>query len=69
MTNNDKLSRTTIRKGKYLTWYQWTYQGVLTEDEAGIMQMDNGYNPCGYGFYSFNVKDGVTTWLCSNSCD
>lgn len=61
--------RTSIRKGTSLTWYKWTYQGILTAEEAAEAQKDAGYHPAGYGFYSHNVKDGITTWECSNSCE
>lgn len=67
--SDPKLSKTPIKKGKYTTWHQWTYDGVLTEAEAAQKQQDAGYHPCGYGFYSFRVNDGKTTWECSQSCD
>lgn len=69
MSNDPKLSRTSIRKGTYLTWYKWTYDGILSSEEAAQKQLEAGYHPSGYGFYSFKVKDGKTNWECSNSCD
>lgn len=65
----NKLTRNPVKVGKYLTWHQFTYDGILSQEEAGEMQTKAGYNPCGYGFYSFGVKDGKTLWQCSNSCD
>ena len=64
-----KLTRKNIKMGKYTTWNHFTYDGVLTLEEASEMQKDAGYHPAGYGFYSFGVIDGKTTWQCSNSCD
>jgi len=69
MSNDNKLTRTFIRKGKYLTWNQFVYDGILTEEEAGQKQTDAGYDPRGYGFYSYKVVDGKTYFECSNSCD
>jgi len=69
MSNDPKLSRKPIRKGIYTVWNSFTYEGVLTEDEAARKQLEDGYHPCGYGFYAFKVKDGKTTWECSNTCD
>jgi hypothetical protein len=50
-------------------FYKWFYGGILTLDEAQKMQEDNQYHPSGYGFYSYKVEDGITTWLCGKSCD
>ena len=46
----------------------WTYDGILTENEAYDMQSNAGYAPQGYGFYRYNVSNGHTTWLSSNKC-
>jgi hypothetical protein len=51
------------------SFVKWFYGGILTEEEALKMQEDNQYNPCGYGFYSYKVVDGITTWECGRSCD
>jgi hypothetical protein len=69
MSNDPKLTRNLVRKGKYTTWYAFTYDGVLTSEEAAQKQRDNGYDPTGYGFYSFKVKKSKTMWECSSSCD
>ena len=47
----------------------FTFNGVLTEDEAMELQEEYGYHPSGYGFYSYTVENDVTTWNCQRSCD
>jgi hypothetical protein len=69
MSNDPKLSRKLVRSGTYTVWNSFTYDGVLTEEEAAQKQRESGYDPCGYGFYSFKVKNGKTLWECSNNCD
>lgn len=64
----NKLTRKVIKTGK-VSWNHFTYDGILSEDEAAKVQMDIDYHPAGYGFYSYAVKDGKTTWQCSTSCD
>lgn len=41
----------------------------LNQDEALKLQAELGWHPSGYGFYSFEVNKGLTTWNCSASCD
>jgi hypothetical protein len=69
MAHDPNLTKTSYKEGKYVTWIRWDYKGVLTAQEAAQKQTDAGYNPMGYGFYRFVVKDGTTSWSCSNSCD
>ena len=47
----------------------FTFDGVLTEDEAFELQKEYGKHPHGYGFYGFKVDGGVSIWNCSRSCD
>ena len=54
----------------------FSYDGVLTENEAMELQVEYGYHFMGYGFYNFRVVtldpneiEGVTSWECSRSCD
>ena len=47
----------------------FTFDGVLTEDEAFELQKEYGKHPHGYGFYGFKVDGGVSIWSCSRSCD
>ena len=47
----------------------FTFNGILTEDEAMELQEEYGYHPSGYGFYGYGVEDDVTTWHCQRSCD
>lgn len=61
-----KLTRSRILNSSYVLW---TYKGILTQEEASEVQNKAGFHVCGYGFYSYNVKDGVTTWESSSSCD
>ena len=69
MRNDPNLSCTSIRKGQYLTWYRWTYNGILSSSEAAQKQLQAGYPPSGYGFHAFKVENGKTVWECSNTCD
>lgn len=48
---------------------QFEVNKELTKEEAMDYQESEGYQVAGYGFYSYQVKDGKTTWLCSSSCD
>ncbi len=57
------------REGKAYGWVHFKYAEEITEDQAMKMQMDSGFHPSGYGFYSYKAKDGVTSWSCSNCCD
>ena len=57
------------KEGKAYGDIYFKYAGELTEDEAIQMQHDQGYHSGGYGFYSYKVEDGVTTWNCANCCD
>jgi len=45
------------------------YVGEITEDEAMEFQLEAGFHPHGYGFYSFTCKNGISKWNCLNSCD
>ena len=54
----------------------FTFDGILTENEAMELQVEYGYHFMGYGFYNFRVVtldpneiEGVTSWECSRSCD
>jgi len=47
----------------------FTFDGILTENEAMELQVEYGYHFMGYGFYGYTVEDGVTTWHCQRSCD
>jgi len=62
----NKLTRTRVPNSSYVLW---TYQGILTQDEASEVQNKAGFHVSGYGFYSYKVKDGITTWESSTSCD
>ena len=64
----NKLTRKFIKTGR-VGWNHFTYDGVLTLEEAAEVQKNANYHPAGYGFYSYGVKDGKTTWQCSTSCD
>lgn len=41
----------------------------ITEKEAVDLQMELGYHPSGYGFYSFDPTLSETTWKCADNCD
>ena len=54
----------------------FSYDGVLTENEAMELQVEYGYHFMGYGFYGYEVVpistlpgDSITTWNCQRSCD
>ena len=47
----------------------FTLEHELKESEALELQEELGWHPSGYGFYSFEVNKGLTTWNCSASCD
>ena len=47
----------------------YTYDGVLTEDQALEMQEESEYHPHGYGFFGYKVEDNKTTWSSFNCCD
>ena len=44
------------------------FKNVLKHHVQGYND-EYGKHPFGYGFYSFEVVDGVSTWNCSNNCD
>ena len=47
----------------------FTLEHELKEIEALKLQEELGWHPSGYGFYSFEVNKGLTTWNCSATCD
>ena len=47
----------------------YTYDGVLTKDQAFEMQEESGYHPHGYGFFDYKVENGITTWNSFKCCD
>ncbi len=49
--------------------HKLTVFAEITPEEAGELQFKAGYHPHGYGFYQFRVENGITTWVCSYSCD
>jgi hypothetical protein len=58
--------------------YGWKYfelksKTAIKEEEAKEHQMKEGYDPRGYGFYSFKLtySNGEYTakWQCSASCE
>lgn len=65
-----------VRRGIDGWSYRWTAP-VLQHDrsdkeleQAAVeAQIKMGYHPAGYGFYRFQVKDGVASWSCGTSCD
>lgn len=57
----------TRKAGKHS--FIWTYDGILTEDQAREAQSSAGYHPSGYGFYDHRTDGNRTTWECSNTCD
>ena len=75
-TKMDYLSVSTDGGNGVSNSMYFTFNGVLTEDEAMNLQEEYGYHPAGYGFSNFNVTqistlegDVVTTWECQRSCD
>lgn len=64
-----KLKLIVKREGQTYGSIYFKYAEELTRDQAFKMQEEFGYHPFGYGFYSYKVEDGVTTWNCSNCCD
>ena len=46
----------------------YTYDGSLTKEQASEMQEESGYDPEGYGFFSYKVEDGETTWSSFTCC-
>ena len=66
MTDKLVMKRQPVPNNRF---YKWYYGGILTNEEASKMQEENGYHPGGYGFYSYKVEDGMTTWECSDNCD
>jgi hypothetical protein len=63
---HDTLKVTQTRDGRM---FIFSTPGRINEDQATEIQMQLGYHPCGYGFYSFNPSDDKTTWKCGDSCD
>lgn len=57
------------REGQPYGSVYFAYAEELTEEQAMEMQLQHGYHPSGYGFYSHKVEGGATTWNCSNCCD
>ena len=51
------------------TWNMFAVPHIISKDHAIKLQMELGYHPGGYGFYSFKVENNKTTWQCANSCD
>lgn len=52
----------------------FSFEGIVSEANALEIQRQAGYEPNGYGFYSYTAKthkDGTTrtTWNCGRSCD
>ena len=43
--------------------------GVISPIYARNLQIDLGYDPAGYGFDGFVIRNGKTYWFCRRSCD
>tara|TARA_R110002012_G_C11553744_1_gene602739 strand:- start:433 stop:633 length:201 start_codon:yes stop_codon:yes gene_type:complete len=57
------------REGQPYGSIYFKYAEELTEEQAMKLQLEYGFHPSGYGFYSYKVEGGSTTWNCSNHCD
>ena len=75
-TRLDYLSVSVTGESDVTGTVEFSFDGILTEDEAMNLQEEYGYHPAGYGFSNFNVTqistlegDVVTTWECQRSCD
>ena len=64
----EKLSVLKVNDVGYGSLY-FTYEGILTKEEAAEMQRERGYHPAGYGFYAHQHRDEKTSWCCSASCE
>ena len=40
------------------------YAGLISREDASILQSVAGYHPLGYGFFAYNMSDGITKWRC-----
>jgi len=54
---------------KYMDTINFEIKEKITEELAVKIQEKLGWDPCGYGMYSLQYKDGKTTWNCQSSCD
>ena len=75
-TRLDYLSVSVTGESDVTGTVEFSFDGILTEDEAMNLQEEAGYHPAGYGFYNFRVVtldpneiEGVTSWECQRSCD
>jgi len=62
-----KLSIFKVGDGEF-SYLQFEYDGILTKEDAAIMQRDRGYHPAGYDFFAHMVEGHSTRWRCSTSC-
>jgi len=52
----------------------FSFEGIVSEQDARAIQAQAGYDSAGYGFYGFMARtfeDGTsrTQWTCGGSCD
>ena len=68
-TRLDYLSVSVTGESDVTGTVEFSFDGILTEDEAMDLQEEYGYHPAGYGFCGHKVENDETTWSCSRSCD
>lgn len=57
---------TTSFKGNQI---EFCANGVISPIYARNLQIYLGYDPAGYGFDNFVIRNGKTYWFCRRSCD
>ena len=67
-TVND-ITFTRADRRKSNSFHRFSVPFGITRKAAEKLQMEYGYHPLGYGFYSFDATLSGTTWKCSDSCD
>ena len=62
-----RLSVFKVGNGEY-SYLQFEYDGILSKEEAAVMQKERGYHPQGWDFFAHMVEGQSTRWRCSTSC-
>ena len=49
--------------------FSWVRNEPTDEADARDAQCRAGWSDIGYGFYGFDLRNGIATWSCSRSCE
>lgn len=69
LLSNDHITPSDVTTSSKGNQIEFCANGVISPIYARNLQCYLGYDPAGYGFDGFVIRNGKTYWFCRRSCD